>query len=92
MDDGSGISHLVPKLFLEKSDISKLDSLPCWIRNGIYNPDSVFQMIAMPDMSSIDITNIINYIANDLNDLSSTITLDETETILSGCKNVNKFE
>ena len=85
MEDGSGLAQMVPSLYFTKTDLQKFSNMPCMIRLGVANPDSVFQMVANPDINSIDITNVINYIANDLNKLDTVFTLESTEYALQSC-------
>ena len=85
MEDGSGLGVMVPELYYEYDELSEFASMPCTIRQGIYNPDSIFQMIANPDITPVDITNVLNYIANDINKLDTVFTLEGIELALDSC-------
>ena len=85
MDDGSGVSSLYPSLSGNNYDGNYID-IPCIIRNGVNDSTSVIQMLPMPQVSEVDITNIINYIMNDLNQDDKEIFLPEVKAILEKCR------
>ncbi len=91
MDDGTGIKSIVPDLFFDEPYLDSDPNISCLIRNGIYNPDSIFQMEANTEITDIDITNVINYILNDLNDLDTIITIDQTHEALSVCSELKEI-
>lgn len=84
MDDGSGLSSLYPSLVNEKLS-SEYTLIPCFIRSGSVNDDNVLKMLPMKDVSDVEITNIINYILNDMNNVHLNVGLQEVQDLLSSC-------
>ncbi|MBT8188895.1 MAG: hypothetical protein KJO29_00585, partial [Bacteroidia bacterium] len=60
--------------------------IQCMIRNGVNNPDAIFKMVPNKEISDVDITNVINYLLNDMNKLDTIINLDDTKLALEECK------
>lgn len=89
MDDGSGVSTLYPSLSTEKV-INNYKDIPCIVRTGIDDTTSVIQMLPMPQVSAVDITNITNYILQDLNKSNKEIFLQEVELLLENCNPILK--
>ena len=86
MDDGSGVSKFIPALDMTQSkDTVILSELVCIIAKGINNPDSILQMPAHPELTDIEITNVINYLLNDMSKIDQTINLAKTKSYLSQC-------
>lgn len=85
MDDGTGVSTLYPSLS-GNNIVESFQYIPCIIRHGVDDTTSVIQMLAMPTVSDVDITNIINYILHDLNKSDQEILLTEVKAILENCK------
>jgi mono/diheme cytochrome c family protein len=91
LDDGKGLGALIPPLagadYLEKYR----DRLPCIIRYGISDTIIVNgvqyteQMAAVPELSDIDIANILNYIGNSWGNRQKPYQLDEVRQLLKGC-------
>lgn len=88
MDDGSGIGEVVPALDLDIHKVRQLGYIQCMIRNGVENQEAIFKMIPNQDISDIDITNVINYILNDLNKLDTVVNLDQTKEALLECPEI----
>ena len=86
MDDGSGLSNFIPPLNLTSSkDTVMLGELVCVISKGINNPDSILQMPPHPQLTDIEITNLINFLLNDMSKKNQFINLDQTKSYLSQC-------
>ena len=84
MEDGSGVGDLYPSL----NDLGPsyaYNNIACIIRNGKKSEGKVIEMIGLKDLSEIEITNIINYLQNDLNQVHQQISLQETEELLLNC-------
>ncbi|MBT8189950.1 MAG: hypothetical protein HKN67_11585 [Saprospiraceae bacterium] len=86
MDDGSGIGDVVPSLELDMDRVRELGLIQCMIRNGVNNPDAIFKMVPNKEISDVDITNVINYLLNDMNKLDTIISIDDTKLALGECK------
>jgi len=84
MDDGKGFAKLYPSLQSE-SMLAKSHEFPCIIRNGIIDSTSLIKMLPMPQLSEVEITNIINYIMQDLNGSKKEIYKRDVERLLSIC-------
>ena len=86
MEDGSGVADLYPRLN-KRSIVDRHQEIPCIIREGIYNEESLIKMPAHPKMSNVDITNIINYITYDINkDKTSLLLLRDVDRLLQQCQ------
>lgn len=85
MDKGEGIANLYPSLLTQKvTDEYKL--IPCIIRHGKADTTTLLHMLPMPEISEIEMTNIINYIINDLNKFDNKLSLDQTKQLLLDCQ------
>ena len=63
MEDGSGLSGLIPSLKNSKVVTSEPASLLCIIRNGIKkNPTTGQEMPANTQLNDVELTNLINYL------------------------------
>ena len=85
MNDGSGLSSLYPNL-QNANIVTKYKEIPCIIRNGINDTTSIIQMLPMVNVSDIEITNIINFILQDMNGTKLSISIQEVQEILDSCK------
>lgn len=86
MADGSGVAKLYPSLNkLSESGINP-QSIPCIIRNGLQRDGSVIEMAALAELSDVEINNIVNFIAFDMNKIESEITIAQTKELLNKCK------
>lgn len=70
-DDGEGVRQLVPTLIQADYAIQHFDSLPCWIKNGMNHPITVngkpYNQPMYPiKADEVEITNIINYVSEEL--------------------------
>jgi len=84
MDTGEGLSSLYPSLS-DGAILSEYRAMPCIIRHGVDDTTSVIQMLGMPEVSDVEITNVMNYIIKDLNNSDSTVLLIEVQEILNNC-------
>lgn len=84
MEDGSGLTSLYPSMKTE-SLIENYEIIPCYIRSGSKDSTKVLKMLPMKNVSEAEITNIINYILNDLNKVDVTVGIQEIKQLLSDC-------
>ena len=92
MEDGSGLEEVVPALDFDIVKVRELGLIQCIIRNGVENQKAVFKMIPNKEISDIDITNVINYLLNDINHLDTIVNLNQTKLALSKCSEVNYID
>ena len=92
MEDGKGLSKLIPSLEKSHYIIHQQDELPCIIRNGIKsmvaNSSSEVQL-SMPahrHLSEIEILNISNYVNNSWGNQQTQMSLNDIKRKLSECK------
>ncbi|MCW5907427.1 MAG: cytochrome c [Chitinophagales bacterium] len=69
-DKGEGIKSLIPPLIDADFAIQNIDSIPCWIKNGLNHPITVNGKLYDQPMYPISIdeiqtANIINYISRE---------------------------
>ena len=89
MEDGSGVKNLYPKVKPLNSTI-RLGEIPCIIRHGLNRETSLIKMPPNPSLQPVDITNIINYLLNDLNEGEyREYTMKEIEALLEDCQTDN---
>jgi len=84
MDDGQGLSALYPSLKTE-TIVARINELPCIIKNGLNDTSSLIQMLPMPHLSDVEITNVMNYILHDLNRSPHEVYLPEVQKLLREC-------
>jgi len=84
MEDGSGVADLYPGL-IQDNYITKMNQMPCQIRFGSLDSTHLIMMLGLPELSDVEITNIINYLSIDMNKTDKEITINETKQILSSC-------
>jgi mono/diheme cytochrome c family protein len=92
MEDGSGLEALYPPLagsdMLQSMDIAAA----CVIRNGLQGPMTVngvqydMEMPPMPQLSGVEIANLLNYIHNAWGNERDYIPLDKVQATLDRCK------
>lgn len=90
-DQGEGLEQLNPPL--ANSDMLKAagPGAACWIQNGLHGPIVVngqnFEhvMPPMPQLSAIEIVNILNYVNNSWGNKRIFITLEEINKVLENC-------
>ena len=86
MEDGSGVARLYPAL--KSNSINNLHTkLPCIIRYGLSDTSSILNMVGLPHLSDVEITNVINYILTDLNALDITVDINIIRDQFLDCQN-----
>ena len=86
MEDGSGVKNLYPQLKPLNSAVLA-NNIPCIIKYGLNREISLIKMPSNPSLKAVDITNIMNYLLNDLNNgYNKEYTLTEVEELLNSCK------
>jgi mono/diheme cytochrome c family protein len=92
MDNGEGLSALIPPLAGADYLGKNREKLPCVLRYGLKDTIVVNGRIyaeAMPGvatLSDIHITNILNYINNTWGNRQAPFRLDETQQLLDKCR------
>lgn len=90
---GEGLGELMPPL--ENADYLRLypDSIPCLIRRGYTGAmmvnGKIYDLQDMPphpDLSDIDIVNIVNYIHNAFGNAGWYLTPERADSLLSRCR------
>lgn len=91
MEDGTGLKGLYPPLAQSDYLANHQTDLPCIIRHGISDSIQVngqwFQqpMAAIPSLSEIEITNILNYINHSWKNNLPHITVETVKMQLENC-------
>jgi len=88
MDDGQGFEALYPSLKTDRV-LGLINDIPCIIRMGSQDSSSLIKMLPMPELSAVEITNVINYISQDLNKSDQQMQLQEVQRLLSECTAAN---
>jgi len=92
MEDGQGLSALIPSLHNSTYLVNNQDLLPCIIRNGIVSTvadssDEVqLSMPAHPQLNDIEVLNISNYINNNWGNKIEQISMQEMKARLNACE------
>lgn len=92
MDDGIGLSALIPPLAGSDYLNKHREQLPCVVRHGLN--DTIFvngkmyaeNMPGVATLSEIHITNILNYINNSWGNQNGVYRLDEVRAALEKCE------
>lgn len=92
MEDGKGLEELYPPLagsdMLESMDVTAA----CILRNGLQGPLTVngiqydMEMPPMPQLSGVEIANLLNYIHNAWGNERDYIPLDDVQAVLDQCR------
>lgn len=91
MDDGIGLSALIPPLAGSDFIGPNRERLPCLLRYGLRDTIVVNgrmygeQMPPMPALSDVQITNVLNYIGHNWGNRVADFHLDEVQGILGKC-------
>lgn len=91
MEDGKGLSQLIPSLENSKYLIKNQEILPCIIRYGIkskvadHSDEVQLSMPAHPQLNEIEILNICNYINNAWGNELEQISMNELKSRLNNC-------
>lgn len=92
MDNGVGLSALIPPLAGSDYLANHRERLPCILRYGLTDTITVNgkvfaeQMPGVPTLSEVQIANLINYINNAWGNDNGTFRLDEVQVSLTRCK------
>ena len=91
MEDGTGLEALYPPLagsdMLKSMDVAAA----CVLRNGLQGPLVVngvhydMEMPPMPQLSGVEITNLLNYVHNAWGNERAYISLDQVQASLERC-------
>lgn len=84
MDDGSGLGEAIPAL-TSKNIMSIQESLPCLIRQG-REKNGIMVMTAHPQLNSVEVTNIINYITEAFAQTNQFVNPQEVKLKLESCQ------
>jgi len=91
MENGEGLSKLIPSLHNSAYLKNNQEELPCIIRNGILSKvaddsDEVqLSMPAHPQLNDIEVLNICNYINNKWGNTFEQINMAEMKARLDAC-------
>lgn len=91
MEDGKGLSELIPTLHNSTYIANNQDQLPCIIRYGIKSTvadsssDVQLSMPAHPQLNDIEVLNICNYINNTWGNSVEQININEMKERLEKC-------
>ncbi|MEY3249037.1 MAG: hypothetical protein RL742_1080 [Bacteroidota bacterium] len=94
LEDGRGLGALIPPLAGADYLAVNRDRLPCIVRYGISDTLVVNgvqyaeQMAGHPELSDIDIANILNYIGNSWGNRQAPFQLGEVRAILQSCDTI----
>lgn len=92
MDDGVGLSALIPPLAGADYLETARDRLPCILKYGLKDTILVNgrqyaeQMPGVPTLSPVHITNILNFINHSWGNSNPPYRLDEVERLLEQCE------
>jgi mono/diheme cytochrome c family protein len=69
-DNGEGIKTLVPPLTSSGFALKNIDSIPCWIKNGMSHPviinDTLYDQPMYPNnLDEVQISNVINFMTTE---------------------------
>jgi cytochrome c553 len=84
MPDGSGVGDLYPALSTLGSEYD-YSLISCYIVNGKKSENSVLEMVAIKGLSDVQMSNIINYIRSEMNQLEGEVSIVQVRTQLSDC-------
>lgn len=92
MDDGVGLGALIPPIANADYLKTHRDRLPCILKYGLKDSIRVNgqayaeAMPGVPTLSAIQITNILNYINQNLGNDQPVFQLQEVQNLLENCK------
>ncbi len=95
MDDGSGLSALIPPLAQADYLVKNRDKLPCNLRHGLQDTIVVNgkiyaeQMPGVEKLSYIDITNVLNYINTNFGNQNPPYHPEAVRDLLLPCEHHN---
>ena len=91
MEDGKGLRGLIPPLSNSDFLINYKEQIPCIIKNGINGEiivnDTTYntEMTGIPELSDVQINNIINYINHAWNNELKESNIREVKESLENC-------
>lgn len=94
LEDGRGLGALIPPLAGADYLVANRNRLPCIIRYGIADTIVVNgvqyaeQMAGHPELSDIDIANVLNYIGNSWGNQQTPFQLGELRAMLQSCDTI----
>ena len=92
MHDGKGLRGLIPPLANSDFIANNKEQIPCLIKNGISGAiivnDTTYntEMAGIPELSDVQINNIINYINNEWNDDLKESNIKDVKNSLQNCR------
>ncbi len=92
MQDGKGLRGHIPPLANSDYLVKNKEQIPCIIKNGIKGPiivnDTTYntEMVGIPELSDIQINNIINYIIFEWNNNLQESNINEVRQFLQNCR------
>ncbi len=84
MPDGSGVGDLYPALSTLGSEYD-YSLISCYIINGKKSENSVLEMVPIKGLSDVQMSNIINYIRSEMNQLEGEVSIVQVRKQLSDC-------
>lgn len=92
MPDGNGLGKLIPSLHNDNLALNS-QHVVCTILNGI-NADSLGQTIsvmpAFPDMTAVEMTNLINYLTSEFWKSGEVSKISNITQLVNDCRNSKK--
>jgi mono/diheme cytochrome c family protein len=94
LDQGEGLGALIPPLANSDYWNAHRDKLACIVRYGLADTIKVNgvtyqeKMLAMPGLSDIQITNVLNYIGSRWGNHTATFRLEEVRAMLKDCNSL----
>jgi mono/diheme cytochrome c family protein len=90
-EKGEGIETLIPPLYAADFMIANFDSLPCIIKHGINRPITVNgikydQPMYGVEISQVELTNLINYMARDFAKIDREVSADWVKKKIQDCQ------
>ena len=84
MVDATGVADLYPTL-LGRNTLENFKDIPCIIRSGIDDTTTAVKMLGFPQLTDVQINNIVNYMVRDLLSSDKQLHLPETKELLLEC-------
>lgn len=86
MDDGTGLRDMIPPVHKPFNRTAK--DVVCLIRNGqsVVDSSAMLAMPSFPQLSTVDIANVLNYIGWKWQKEHDFMTADDVEKALNSCK------
>ncbi|MDA8692876.1 cytochrome c [Saprospiraceae bacterium] len=84
MPDGSGVGDLYPALSTLGPNYN-YSHISCFVVNGKKSENSVLEMVAIKGLSDVQISNIINYVRSEMNQLEGEVSIAQIREQLTDC-------